>query len=106
MPNASGSPSPRAPPTTIFASARFRLPPGFRSRLADVRRNGYAWVHEVAEGLNSVAAPIANGAGVTVAAVHVLGPSYRFPGGNDETELAAAVVDAAARISSRLRQPG
>jgi DNA-binding IclR family transcriptional regulator len=76
-----------------------------RARLADVRRNGYAWVHEeFAEGLNSVAAPIADRSGVVVAAVHVHGPSYRFPGAADESEIAATVGEAAGRISARLRQ--
>jgi DNA-binding IclR family transcriptional regulator len=75
-----------------------------RARLADVRRDGYAWVHEeFAEGLNSVAAPIEDRAGVVVAALHVHGPSYRFPGAKDEAEIAATVVDSAHAISARLR---
>jgi IclR family acetate operon transcriptional repressor len=76
-----------------------------RDRLATVRRYGSAWVHEeFAEGLNSVAAPIEDRTGVVVAAVHVHGPSYRFPGAKDEAEIAATVVDAAHAISGRLRR--
>ena len=72
-------------------------------RLDDVRRAGFAWVYEeMAEGLNSVAAPVVNAAGVVVAAVHVHGPSYRFPAPGAAASVAALVVDAAKRISERL----
>src|SRR2546423_1508740 len=36
--------------------------------------------------------------------VHYHGPSYRFPGPNDEREIAKMVVDAAANVSGRFRQ--
>jgi IclR family acetate operon transcriptional repressor len=88
-----------------FTPRTMTEPAAVRARLADVRREGYAWVHEeFAEGLNSVAAPIADRTGLTIAAVHVHGPSYRFPGAKDEAEIAATVVDTAGRISARLRQ--
>lgn len=75
-------------------------------RLRDARRDGYAWTRgEYAEGISSVAAPIAGADGEIVAAIHVHGPSYRFPRpGTDET-VARAVVVAAARIGARLRGP-
>jgi DNA-binding IclR family transcriptional regulator len=41
-----------------------------------------------------------------VAAVHVHGPSYRFPPKGSETGLADQVVTAAARISGNLREAG
>jgi len=73
-------------------------------RLRDVRRDGHAWVRdEYAEGLTSVAAPIADGRSEVVAAVHVHGPSYRFPAPGTEASVAAAVRAAAARIGARLR---
>ncbi|HSO29411.1 MAG TPA: IclR family transcriptional regulator [Candidatus Sulfomarinibacteraceae bacterium] len=73
-------------------------------RLRDVRRDGYAWVRgEFAEGISSVAAPIADASGRVVAAVHVHGPSYRFPTPGSEAAIAAAVAAAAARIGVRLR---
>lgn len=75
-----------------------------RDRLVAVRRDGYAWVHEeFAEGLNSVAAPVADQAGDVVAAVHVHGPSYRFPASGSETEIGGRVGFAAARIAARAR---
>jgi IclR family pca regulon transcriptional regulator len=93
-----------ARPLARFTDRTVTEPAAIRSRLTDVRRDGYAWVHEeFAEGLNSVAAPIADRTGIIVAAVHVHGPSYRFPGAKDEAEIAATVVDAAHPISARLR---
>ena len=73
-------------------------------RLRDVRRDGHAWVHdEYAVGLTSVAAPIADARAEIVAAVHVHGPSYRFPAAGEADRIAAAVRTAAARIGARLR---
>lgn len=78
-----------------------------RERVARVRAAGCAWVREeFAEGLVSVAAAVTDAAGEVVAAVHVHGPSYRFPGARDEVGISVAVMSAAARISSRLRQRG
>lgn len=72
-------------------------------RLRDVRRDGHAWVREeFAEGIASVAAPIAGADGEVVAAVHVHGPTYRFPAREDESAIAGAVRAAAGRIGARL----
>ena len=77
-----------------------------RERLHQVQADGYAWVHEeFAEGLNSVAAAVADGSGGIVAAVHVHGPAYRFPDGR-EAEIGAVVLAAATRASERLRPAG
>jgi IclR family acetate operon transcriptional repressor len=77
---------------------------GLLARLRDVRRDGYSWVREeYAIGINSVAAPVADVDGEVVAAVHVHGPSYRFPAGGAERTVAATVVEAAAAIGARLR---
>ena len=76
-----------------------------RERLRRVQLDGFAWVHEeFADGLNSVAAGIPDEAGDVVAAVHVHGPSYRFPAPGRDIEVAELVVDAAARVSQRLRR--
>ncbi|TAL08631.1 MAG: IclR family transcriptional regulator [Chloroflexota bacterium] len=73
-------------------------------RLRDVRRDGHAWVHEeFAEGIASVAAGIAGPDGELIAAVHVHGPTYRFPAPGQAAGVAAAVTAAAARIGARLR---
>jgi DNA-binding IclR family transcriptional regulator len=73
-------------------------------RLREVRRDGHAWAREeFALGITSVAAPVAGPSGEVVAAVHVHGPSYRFPQSGTEETIAAAVRAAAARIGDRLR---
>lgn len=73
-------------------------------RLRDVRRDGHAWVRdEFADGITSVAAPIAGPDGEVVAAVHLHGPSYRFPSAGSEPAIGEAVAAAAARIGTRLR---
>jgi DNA-binding IclR family transcriptional regulator len=77
---------------------------GLLARLRDVRRDGYSWVREeYAIGINSVAAPVADLNGEVVAAVHIHGPSYRFPAEGADRRVATAVVETAAAIGSRLR---
>jgi IclR family transcriptional regulator, KDG regulon repressor len=78
-------------------------PKRLRTRLADVREAGFAWgLEEFAEGIDSVAAPIRDARGKAVAAIHVHGPSYRFPKPGDETRVAEAVVGAADTVSRLL----
>lgn len=73
------------------------------ARLDDVEQAGFVWVYEeMSEGLNSVAAPIVNPAGMVIGAVHAHGPSYRFPAPGTAAAVAAAVVESAHRISERL----
>lgn len=76
-----------------------------RDRLAKVRRDGFAWTREEFDlGISSVAAPVADASGEVVAAVHLHGPSYRFPPEGSEARIAEAVVTSAARIAGSLRQ--
>jgi IclR family transcriptional regulator, acetate operon repressor len=78
-------------------------PDRLRGRLAEVREAGHAWgLEEFAEGIDSVAAPIRDARGNAIAAVHVHGPSYRFPAPRSEARVAAAVTAAASEISTRL----
>ena len=78
-------------------------PDELRARLVDVRETGHAWgLEEFAEGIDSVAAPIRDARGKAIAAVHVHGPSYRFPAPRSEARVAAAVRAAAGEISERL----
>ena len=66
---------------------------------------GYAWaIEEFDAGISSVAAPIADASGEVIAAVHVHGPSYRFPAAGPEADLAQLVVAGAARIAAGLRE--
>lgn len=76
-----------------------------RERLREVRRRGYAWaIEEFDAGISSVAAPIADASGEVIAAVHVHGPSYRFPATGSEADLAQLVLTGAARIAAGLRE--
>jgi IclR family KDG regulon transcriptional repressor len=77
-------------------------PDELRSRLAEVRGRGYAWgLEEFAEGIDSIAAPIRDARGKAVAAIHLHGPSYRFPKPGEEKRVAEAVVAVAHEIGSR-----
>jgi DNA-binding IclR family transcriptional regulator len=76
-------------------------------RMRAIRRDGYAWaLEEFDKGISSVAAPVADASGEVVAAVHLHGPSYRFPVAGSERAIAEGVVTAAARIAGSLRAAG
>src|SRR3954468_4000744 len=93
-----------ARPLERFTDRTIADPDAIRGRLERIRRDGYVWVHEeFAPGLNSVAAAVVDGTATQVAAIHVHGPTYRFPGDAAELEVGARVLDAAAAISARLR---
>ncbi|HVL53832.1 MAG TPA: IclR family transcriptional regulator C-terminal domain-containing protein, partial [Vitreimonas sp.] len=66
---------------------------------------GVAWTRdEFADGIASAAAPVSDEDGEVVAAVHVHGPSYRFPAPGEDESIARQVTAAATRISSAIRQ--
>ena len=93
-----------AEPLEAFTGRTLTDASSLLERLRDIRRDGHAWVRdEYAVGISSVAAPIADARAEVVAAVHVHGPSYRFPAAGDEDRIASAVRTAAARIGARLR---
>ena len=93
-----------AQPLERFTASTITDAPALLERLRDVRRDGCAWVREeFAEGIASVAAPVAGPDGEVIAAVHVHGPSYRFPAPGTENVVARTVIAAAARIGARLR---
>jgi len=76
-----------------------------RERLREVRRQGYIWaMDEFETGISSIAAPIADASGEVIAAVHVHGPSYRFPAEGSKADLAQQVLAGAARIAAGLRE--
>jgi DNA-binding IclR family transcriptional regulator len=92
-------------PRVAFTARTLTDSAALRDRLRGVQLDGFVWVREeFAEGLNSVAAPVAGADGEIVAAVHLHGPSYRFPERDRDGEIAAFVVAAAARLSARLRR--
>jgi IclR family transcriptional regulator, acetate operon repressor len=93
-----------ADPLEAFTPQTLTSPDALRQRLARVRIDGYAWVHEeFAEGLSSVASGVADATGSVTAAVHVHGPAYRFPQGR-EAEIGGMALEAATRASERLRR--
>ncbi len=68
-----------------------------RRRVAAARADGHAWtVEEYSVGITSVAAPIRDGDGALVGALHVHGPSYRLQPG--DRAVTRALVATAARI--------
>ena len=96
-----------AHPLEPFTPRTITDPDRLRDRLRQVRRDGYAWVvEEFDEGISSVAAPIADASGEVIAAIHLHGPSYRFPAAGTAAAVAERVVGAAARIAGIVRQSG
>ncbi len=77
-------------------------PVALRRRLEAVRADGAAWViDELIDGLSSVAAPLRDASGRVIGAIHVHGPSFRFPGAKTSS-ITAKVRSAAERISGAL----
>ena len=74
-------------------------------RLVVVRRAGYAWVRdEFAEGITSVAALVVDRDGASVAAVHIHGPTYRFPRPGSDAQIAGDLSACARRVSTAMEK--
>ena len=87
-------------PLAGFTDRSLTDPDAVRARLNEVGDDGVAWVHEEFEiGINSVAAAVRTADGTAVAAIHVHGPSYRFPALGAADREAARVLSAADQIS-------
>ncbi len=94
-----------AAPLERFTSQTVTDPPAVRDRVRRAQVDGYAWTRdEFAEGITSIAAAVSGEDGDAVGAVHIHGPSYRFPAAGREAEVAATIVASAARISGAIRQ--
>jgi IclR family acetate operon transcriptional repressor len=95
-------------PLERFTSRTVVAPDELRARVRRTQLDGHAWTaEEYAEGITSVAAAVTDPDGELVAAVHVHGPAYRFPGNLEREEVAALVIEAGRRISANLRSaPG
>ena len=77
-------------------------PVALRRRLDAVRTEGAVWViDELIDGLSSVAAPLRDSGGRVIGAIHVHGPSFRFPGAKTAA-ITSKVRSAAERISAAL----
>ena len=88
-----------------FTDQTITDPTALRERLGKVQGDGYSWVYEeFAEGINSVAAPVFDRRRKPVAALHVHGPAYRFPGDSDAADIAAQVVAKADQVSDELAE--
>ena len=92
-------------PLERFTARTMTDPELLRARLQRILLDGFAWTNgEYTEDIASVAAGIADASGEVVAAVHVHGPSYRFPTAGHEQALGLQVVATATRIARSLRQ--
>lgn len=84
------------------------LTPGIDADPTELRRRVGAWDdfvwthHEFAADVNGAAAPVRAPDGSIVAAVHLCGPAYRFPGDRSEGEIGARLALAGDRISQHL----
>jgi DNA-binding IclR family transcriptional regulator len=96
-----------ARPPARFTDRTVTQPARIRRRLANIRRQGYVWtIGEFDEGITSVAAPVVDARGATIAAIHCHGPGYRFPGDVDTDTITALVVDAARKLGATLPPAG
>ena len=95
-----------AGPLERFTERTMTDPDQLRARLQRILLDGFAWTNgEYTEDISSVAAAIADARGEVIAAIHVHGPSYRFPVDGREAELGVELATAATRIRSSLRDP-
>jgi DNA-binding IclR family transcriptional regulator len=82
-----------------YTARTMTQPARITRRLATIRRDGFAWtVGEFDENITSVAAPVVDGHGRTIAAIHCHGPSYRFPGVVARDVVTAHVTAAARKL--------
>lgn len=72
-------------------------------RVAEARGLGYVWTSgEAVEGISSVAAPVRGSNGLVQAAIHVHGPSYRFPGDGRHAELGQTLSELSQKLSDQM----
>lgn len=87
-------------PLNAYTPATITDPEELRKRLRQVHEDGYVWAHEeFTEGLSSVATALRDSRGKLIGAIHVHGPSYRFPAPGTAEEIGAALLETAERLS-------
>ena len=92
-----------AGPLSQFTDRTMTAPAKLRRRLTAIAKRDTEWVYgEFADDINSVASPVIDVDGHAIAALHVHGPSYRFPGERNPDSIAHAVATAARQLSERL----
>lgn len=90
-------------PLVAFTSSTVTDPAEIDKRLEQARSDGHVWVHEeYAEGISSVAAPVFDRGGVVRGAIHMHGPTYRFPAPGDADAIAEGVRNAAEGFTGRV----
>jgi DNA-binding IclR family transcriptional regulator len=86
-------------PLAAYTEHTMVQPGQIRERLAQVRRDGFCWVHEeFADGISSVAALVRNPQGRALGAMHAHGPTYRFPVEGDKKWIADLVRQTAQQV--------
>ncbi len=92
-----------AGPLQRFTARTVTDPARVARRLAGIRTRGVVWtVGEYLADLSSVAAPIRDRSGAVVAALHVHGPTYRFPGATEAAIVEQRLIATAGRIGRGL----
>ncbi len=72
-------------------------------RVATARGTGFVWTaNESVDGISSVAAPVRGTTGLVEAAIHVHGPTYRFPGDAGQEIVGTTVMAMADRLSEQM----
>lgn len=81
-------------------------PVALRDRLERIRDTGYEWVREeLSDDLCGVAAVVKDDEGAPAAALHVHGPSYRFPPDKgDMASFGRLLIDAADKLAAQLTE--
>lgn len=94
-----------AQPRERFTAHTVTEPTAVRERILRAQVDGFAWTRdEFAEGITSIAAAVSGEDGEVAGALHIHGPSYRFPAPGADGAVAATIVATAARISAAIRQ--
>ena len=79
-------------------------PTQLRQELAEIRAQGFAWNRRERDSdLGSVAAPIRNEEGQTIASVCIFGPSFRFPPEGRQEEYVQLAIATANKIAYRIK---
>lgn len=90
-------------PIERFTDATMTDPGELTAWMAQIRSDGFAWCQaDYVEGLTAVAAPIFDPQGHPIGAIHVHGPTFRFPRKGKRDEIAALVADKARLVSDPL----
>ena len=76
-----------------------------RQRIEEAKQVGFIWAKEEFDsGISSVASAVWDRNGSVVAAIHLHGPAYRFPGENDPEIIGGQVALAAERLADQLAE--